>query len=372
MRLSFGKGNFQRPRYLQVNLRAQLDRLGRRAGVKLRYETGPECFDHLIRTLHTQIGQRAVVLIDEYDKPILDALDVPEIARSNRDDLRGLYSAIKDCDAHVQFCFRTGVSRFSKTSLLSGLNSLRDITLNPKYSSICGYTERDLESVFAAELAGLDRQRIRDWHNGYGWGGEERVHNPFDVLPLLADREFKPWWYETGSPTFRIDLINESGLAWHRLDGMLASEGLLSTFDVGNIAPEALLLQTRCLTVLNREDRGGCVQYRLGYPNLEVRASLNRALLDGLLGAGWQREDQGMRLIAALESGDVEGLEELLRAMLAGIPHQWHGRNPMAEYEGFYASVLYAHFAATAAEVRAEESGSLGRADLCVRAFGRV
>ena len=370
--LSFGRGNYAEPSQLSVDLMAQLDSVDRWTGVKSRYATGPQRLAHLLETLHSKTGQRVVTLVDEYDKPILDALGAPDIARANRDYLRGLYSVIKDCDAHVRFCFLTGVSKFSKTSLFSGLNNLRDITLNPGYSSICGYTERDLDTVFAPELAGLDRQRIRNWYNGYSWGGEERVYNPFDVLLLLADREFKPWWYETGSPTFLIDLIAESGLAWHRLDGMLASDGLLSTFDVGNIAPEALLFQAGYLTVLNREDRGGRVRYRLGYPNLEVRASLNRALLDDLLGAGWQREDQEWRLTEVLKAGDLEGLEELLRAMLAGIPHQWHGRNPMAEYEGFYASVLYAHFAATGAEVRAEESGSLGRADLCVRAFGRA
>lgn len=150
VRLSFGKGNFRRPGYLHVNLRAQLDRIGRRAGVRLRHETGPECFDHLICTLHAQIGQRVVVLIDERDKPIPDARDVPEIARSKRDDLRGLYATIKDRDAHVRLCFLTGVSRSSKASLFSGLNNLRDITLSPRHSSNCGYKERDLESVFAA------------------------------------------------------------------------------------------------------------------------------------------------------------------------------------------------------------------------------
>ena len=371
VRLSFGRGNYLDPGHLSVDLMAQLDSVDRRNGVRSRYAAGPPRLADLLETLHGKTGQRVVTLVDEYDKPILDALGAPDVARANRDYLRGLYSVIKDCDAHVRFCFLTGVSKFSKTSLFSGLNNLRDITLNPEYSSICGYTERDLDTVFAPELAGLDRQRIRAFYNGYSWGGAERVYNPFDVL-LLADREFKSWWYETGSPTFLIDLIADSGLAWHRLDGMLASEGLLSTFEVGNIAPEALLFQAGYLTVLDREDRGGWVQYRLGYPNREVRASLNRALLDDLLGVGWQREDQNARLIAALEAGDLGSLEELLRAMLAGIPHQWHGRNPMAEYEGFYASVLYAHFAATAAEVRAEESGSLGRADLCVRAFGRV
>ena len=164
VRLSFGKGKFRRPRYLQVHLMAQLDRIGRRAGVKLRHETGPECFDHLVRTLRAQIGQRVVVLTDECDKAILDALDVPEIARSKRGDLRGLYATIKDRDAHVWLCFLTGVSRFSMASLFSGLNNLRDITLSPRYSSNCGYKERDLESVFAA------RDSADPTGSGYGTG----------------------------------------------------------------------------------------------------------------------------------------------------------------------------------------------------------
>ncbi|MDE0626169.1 MAG: AAA family ATPase [Bryobacterales bacterium] len=372
MRLSFGRGKYAEPGQLSFDLMAQLDSVDRRTGVQSRPAAGPQSLAHLLETLHGNTGQRVVTLVDEYDKPVLDALGAPDIARANRDYPRRLYSVIKVCDAHVRFCFLTGVSRFSKAILSSGLNSLQDISLNPGYLSICGYTERDLDAVFAPELAGLDRQRIRDWYAGYSWGGEERVYNPSDVPLLLGDREFKPWWYETGSVTFLIDLIADSGLAWHRLDGMPASEGLISTLDVGNIAPEALMFQAGNLTVLNREDRGGRVRYRLGYPNRKVRASLNRTLLDDLLAAGWQREDQEWRLIEVLTAGDLEGLEELLRAMLAGIPRSGTGGTRWRRYEGFYASVLYAHFAATGAEVRAEESGSLGRADLCVRAFGRA
>ena len=131
------------------------------------------------------------ILVDEYDKPILDALEVPEVARANRDYLRGLYASIKDSEAHVKFTFLTGVSKFSKVSLFSGLNNLRDITLDARYSAVCGYTESDLDTVFAPELPGLERDKVREWYNGYSWLGDEKVYNPFDILLLFDKRRFR-------------------------------------------------------------------------------------------------------------------------------------------------------------------------------------
>ncbi len=166
VRLSFGRGNFKEAGYLQTNVMTQLHTIAEEAGIAPRYDTPSECFGDLIRVLHRQGEQRVVVLVDEYDKPILDALDVPEVARANRDFLRGLYATIKDSDAHIKFAFLTGVSKFSKVSLFSGLNNLKDITLDVRYSSICGYTDADLDTVFAPELPGLDRDEIRRWYNG--------------------------------------------------------------------------------------------------------------------------------------------------------------------------------------------------------------
>ena len=194
LRLSFGGGNFKEPGSLAINLLAQLDALAEEHGVAARYDTGPERFRHVIRTLHRQTGRRVAVLVDEYDKPILDALDAPATARANRDYLRGLYAVIKDSDAHVRFTFLAGVSKFSKVSLFSDLNNLTDITLDPCYSTICGYTEEDLDTVFAPELPGLDRERIRDWYNGYGWLGRETVYNPFDILLLFRRGAFEAHW----------------------------------------------------------------------------------------------------------------------------------------------------------------------------------
>ena len=162
VRLSFGGGSFTEPATLREDVMAQLDGLGRHSGVGVRYDTAPARFRHLLQALHEHAGQRVAVLVDEYDKPILDALvEMPEVARANRDYLRGLYGVIKDSDAHVRFTFLTGVSKFSKVNLFSQLNNLTDLTLDRRYSSICGYTEKDLDTVFTPELAGLDRERVR-------------------------------------------------------------------------------------------------------------------------------------------------------------------------------------------------------------------
>lgn len=132
-----------------------------------------------------------MVLVDEYDKPILDYITDAGIAREMRDGLRNLYSVIKGQDAHIRLAFLTGVSKFSKVSLFSGFNNLRDITVSPACSAVCGYTESDVDTVFAPELEGLDRQQIRDRYNGYNWTGEA-VYNPFDLLLLFLKRQFRP------------------------------------------------------------------------------------------------------------------------------------------------------------------------------------
>ena len=171
VRLDFSGGDFTRPENLHRNTMAQLRALEQGASLVGEHDGAPERFAHLIRTLRGRTGRSVVVLVDEYDKPILDALGEPELARANRNYLRGLYGVIKFRDADIRFTLLTGVSKFSKVSLFSGLNNLLDITLEPEYSAICGYTEGDLDRVFGPELPGLDREAIRDWYNGYNWLG---------------------------------------------------------------------------------------------------------------------------------------------------------------------------------------------------------
>ncbi len=373
VRLSFGGGSFTEPAHLQASVMAQLEGAAEQAGVTARYATAPERFAHLLRTMHTHVGQRVAVLVDEYDKPILDALvDAPDVARVNRDFLRGLYGVIKDSDAHVRFTFLTGISKFSKVNLFSQLNNLTDLTLDPVYSSICGYTEGDLDTVFGPELAGLDRERVREWYNGYSWLGAEKVYNPYDVLLLFRRRRFAAHWFETGTPAFLVDTLFERRVSSVSLDRTVSTEELLSTFDVGTIGTEALLFQTGYLTITGEEDLGGQPLYRLGYPNREVRQSLNRVLLSQLVQDTEQQTANSLRLQRLLAAHDCAGLQELFHAFFASIPYEWHTSNDIANYEGYYASVFYSYFAALGYEIVVEESSSHGRLDMAVRAGGHV
>ena len=372
LRLSFGSGNFTAPDDLRSEVLAHLEALEDDAGIAPRGGTAPARFRNLMKALHQRTGRRVAVLIDEYDKPILDALETPAIARANRDFLRGLYATIKDSDAHVRFTFITGVSKFSKVSLFSGLNNLTDITLEPEYSAICGYTDHDLDSVFAPELPGLDRERIRDWYHGYGWRGEEKVYNPFDILLLFRRRRFGAWWFETGTPTFLVETLYRRRVSSVALDGMVASDELLSTFDVDAIATEALLFQTGYLTIQDEEDLGGEVLYRLGYPNREVRQSLNRSLLRYLVQDASRQMANSARLYRLLQAKDFAGLEALFQAFFASIPYEWYTNNDIAEYEGYYASVFYSYFAGLGLDITVEDSSNHGRLDMAVRSDGSV
>ena len=372
VRLSFGGGSFTEPANVNTSALAQLEAEAERAGMDARYATAPERFAHLLRTLHTHSGRRVAVLVDEYDKPILDALEQPEVARANRDYLRGLYGVIKDNDAHVRFTFLTGISKFSKVNLFSQLNNLTDITLDPVYSSICGYTEDDLETVFAPELGGLDRAQVREWYNGYGWRGAEKVYNPYDVLLLLRRREFEAHWFETGTPAFLVDKLFERRVSTVSVGDMVGTAELLSEFDVNRIGTEALLFQTGYLTITGEERLGGKALYRLGYPNREVRQSLNEHLLRHLVHDSERQTANSIRLSRLLAAADLAGLQELFHAFFASIPYQWYTGNHIADYEGFYASVFYSYFAALGYDIAVEESTSHGRLDMAVRAAGHV
>ena len=367
LRLSFGSGTFTEPGALDAHVLEQLAAAERRASAPaLGPATARGRFAALLEALHARDGCPVVVLVDEYDRPILDALETPAVARANRDYLRGLYAVIKDSGAHVRFAFLTGVSKFSKVSLFSGLNNLTDITLDPTYSAVCGYTDRDLDTVFAPELTGLDRQAVRDWYNGYSWLGPERVYNPFDILLLFHRRKFDAYWFETGTPAFLVRTLFERRVSSLALDGMIAGGDLLSAFDVDDIATEALLFQTGYLTIAREENVGGESLYRLGYPNREVRQSLNRSLLRHLVQDASRQTANSVRLYRLLEANDFEGLRTLFHALFASIPYAWYTNNDIADYEGYYASVFYSYFAGLGLDVTVEDASSHGRLDMAV------
>ncbi|MDR3352751.1 MAG: AAA family ATPase, partial [Zoogloeaceae bacterium] len=248
VRISFAEGIMESRVELNTRISDILMENEQRLELKKGFGELPGRFIRLIQAAEAKFGQRVVVLVDEYDKPILDSLTRPDLAREMRDGLRSLYSVIKGQDAHIKFAFLTGVSRFSKVNIFSGLNNLVDISLDAAYSSICGYTDADVDTVFAPELENLDREEIRQWYNGYKWRGEA-VYNPFDLLLLFQKKEFRPFWFETGTLTFLVDMLTERKVYLPAILKMESSSELISTFDVGDISTEALMFQSGYLTL---------------------------------------------------------------------------------------------------------------------------
>ena len=371
LRISFSDGVLRTPEALDEKIREILGAEQRRHGIECQNRSISGWFGELIQKLHQKAGQRAVVLVDEYDKPILDNITEPEIARQMRDGLRDFYSVIKGQDAHIQFAMLTGVSKFSKVSLFSGLNNLKDITVDARYSAICGYTDEDVDTVFAPELPGLDRAQIRTWYNGYNWTGTS-VYNPFDLLLLFDKREFHPYWFETGTPTFLIDVLTQRGVFTPQLQALVAQENLLGSFDVEQMTTEALLFQTGYLTVGSVWRIPGRAEFTLKYPNLEVQASLNESLLQRLSGAPSVPGVQVSQLYRLLQARDFAGLQGLFTAFFASIPHDWYRNSPVAQFEGYYASIFYSHFAALGLDIRLEDVTNRGRIDMTVLFDGQV
>jgi hypothetical protein len=366
IRLSFGGGIVESRAALEQKLEELISRNATQLGVTLDPISLPGRFQQLIQQAHQHSGQRVVILVDEYDKPILDNLSNPDTARDIRDGLRSFYSVIKDSDAHVQFVLLTGVSKFSKVSLFSGLNNLQDITVDSRYSALCGYTEADVDTVFAPELEGLDRAEIRHWYNGYNWTGEA-VYNPFDLLLLFSTREFRPYWFETGTPTFLVDLLTRRHLFTPDLERLYASSTLLSAFDVDDIASSALLWQTGYLTLAGKQQLGARIEYALTYPNLEVKSALSDALLKGLMGDAIAAERGQSRLFQRLQANDIPGLRQHFASLFASIPHDWYRNNPIAQYEGYYASVFYSHIAALGLDITLEDATHQGQIDMTLK-----
>ena len=372
LRIDFSGDTLSSVDELGATIHQQLEEYERQFDLPARYPDPRGRLRDLIARIHEKTGQTVVVLVDEYDKPILDNIDQAETALAIRGMLKTLYGVLKGVDLHLRFVMLTGVTKFSKVSLFSGLNNLDDITLDPAWSALCGYTQTEVDTVFAAELEGLDKQQMARWYNGYNWTGEA-VYNPFDLLLLFTKRSFQTWWFETGTPTFLTKLMAQSGFFTPDLARFSVGSELISSFDVNQITPEALLFQTGYLTIQEaRQLPSGPWVYTLGYPNLEVEISLNSHLLAAYTGDMRKSNQHRLQLEELLSRNEVAALGKLFQSFFASIPHQWYTNNPIANYEGFYASVFYSYFAAQGFEIVVEDATNHGRIDMTVKLPQRI
>ena len=325
------------------------------------------CFEELIRKAYEKYQKPVVILIDEYDKPIIDNLDQIEIAKANRELLKSLYVIMKDNDRYIKFAFLTGVSKFSKASIFNGLNNLEDISLTPEFGTVCGYTQNDIETIFLPYLEGADLDELQKWYNGYNFLND-RVYNPFDILLFIKNRFlFRDYWFNTGTPSFLIKLFQKEDYNLAKFENLKVSEELIESFDIEDISLETVMFQSGYLTIKEQILRRRRIQYILTFPNLETKMSFNNYLLNYFVKKRIDKLPIQNSLIDLLEVANLDGLKQTIKSLFASIAYNNFTKNDIEEYEGFYASVIYAYFVGAGFDkVLAEDVTNDGRIDLSV------
>ncbi|MFA6144923.1 MAG: AAA family ATPase [Sulfurimonas sp.] len=323
------------------------------------------CFRELIIKAYEKYNQKVVILIDEYDKPILDNIEDPEVAKKVRDGLVNFYSVIKGSDEFLRFAFLTGVSKFTKTSIFSGLNNIEDISLSAKFGNICGYSQNDIETSFTPYLEGVDRQKLKNWYNGYNFLGSQ-MYNPFDVLLFIRNGfEYKNYWFETGTPTFLMKLIAKNNYFLPSLANLRVDERLLNSFDIENLDLEVVLYQSGYLTIdkMEVDEELETIEYLLKIPNKEVKLSLNQYII-----AEFYKDKTPVKkdVYRALRDKNPDAFKESLISIFASIPYNHYTKNSIQIYEGFYASVIYVYLQSLGLTIIGEDVTNQGRIDLTI------
>ena len=329
-------------------------------------------FDSLIKETYKKYDKRVVILIDEYDKPILDNITDQKMRNYARETLKGLYEHIKYNDEYVKFAFLTGVSKFSKVSIFSGLNNIEDISLYPQYGNICGYTQVDLETTFQPYMEGVDMEKIKRWYDGYNFL-KDNVYNPFDILKFCGNGHlYKNYWFESGSPSFLIKLIKEKNYYVPQLENIVIDEEQLGAFDIERINFEVLLYQSGYLTIQEKRQVEDVAFYSLKIPNLEVKSSLNKVIVSMLTELDTIGSTLYRNMLMALYNADKDGVKDALYTLFASLPYQNYANNNISVYEGFYASVVYAFLASLGIPLIGEDTTNRGRIDLTLNMEHKV
>ena len=373
IKISFGSGDFTDEETIWKKINYVLKNNEEDLNLKCKSQDYEGCFAELIKGACAKYNQKVVILIDEYDKPILDNITNQKMALKARHILKNFYAVIKDSDRYIRFVFITGVSKFSKMNLFSGLNNLEDITINQDYAEICGYTHEDLKTLFREHLKGANMDMVKRWYNGYYYFGQ-KVYNPFDILLFISNgMEFRNYWWNTGNPSFLIEKLKEENYYIPDIEQTIISEEALNAFDVEYIDLLALLWQTGYLTFEKKyHDIHKRVSYKLKIPNLEVQFSLNELFIDYLTNQRHEKLRFENKLFNALKENNFSEFVEVLKTIFASIPYHNYAKNIIAGYEGYYSSVVFVYLSALGYEVIPEDTTSRGRIDLTLKLDDKI
>jgi hypothetical protein len=347
---------------LSVAIKTELRKIAKNYGFELESYTNGAMFRELIETIFATTGRKVVILIDEYDKPIIDFLGKDlATALENQEVLKAFYAILKDADRYLKLVFITGVSKFSRVSIFSDLNNLQDITIDYRFAGICGVTQEELENNFIDELKEYDKNEIQEWYNGYRWDMNVSVYNPFSLLNFFSKRSFRNYWFETGTPTFLINISKQRQMI--DFENVMISFNGLDAYEIDRLQLIPLMFQTGYLTIKNYDEATGLLT--LGYPNLEVRKSFLEILANSYIQS--QEEEQGiviaLQLGNALKIADFEKVKQILNTLFKSIPYTlWQKEN-----EHFYHAIIHLIFKLLGIYVDSEVQTSDGRMDALVR-----
>jgi hypothetical protein len=332
--------------------------------IKLRKKTPSSLFKELIEMVTEKTGKQVVILIDEYDRPIIDYIDPYNLEKANqqRDILKAFFSILKNASNHIRFLFITGVSKFARVSIFSDLNHLIDLTLNKKYAALCGYTQAELEHFFAPYLETMPAntlEQMKLWYNGYSWDGQTFVYNPFSVLNFFENQTYSNFWFATGTPTFLLKLMRKRfvyKLEETEVSNLILESFRLEEFDALDI--NSLLLQTGYLTIKEITDRETFI---LNYPNHEVKKAFGQFLLSEYTHTP-VTVPYSANILQALEQNNLAEVIKIIHNLIKSVPDQ----NYIKDQEKFFHAIIHLIFTMVGSDPRSEMHTGIGRMDTVI------
>lgn len=338
-----------------------------------------ERFEWLVKEAYRQNGHRVVVLIDEYDKPLTDNILNEELYGSHQSNLRGFYSSLKTLDPYIKLALLTGVTKFGKLNVFSGLNNLYDISLNEEFSAVCGITEDELHTYFDSGVREIAEKRkvdsatmyaeLKKRYDGYHFSEESPdIYNPFSLLLTLSRKTPDDYWFSTGTAKLLVDLVIRNRIPLRHLDGIECFRSMLGDITYFGTEPVPLLYQTGYLTIKGYNDR--LERFRLGYPNLEVeRGFLNEFMREYGGNSEEKPEFCAVDMSELLRNGDAKGFVNRLNAFFASIPYDLR---KYQSYESYWQTVMYVLLTMLGYHTEAERHTSEGSIDLVVKTAGYI
>ena len=372
LKISFGGGSYNKNERLKERLAAIVSEFEEKFGLKKAFNDSGERLNSIIKSIYEKTGKQVVILIDEYDKPILDAL-YTEDEESNRQELQNFYSPLKDLDKYIRFLFITGITKVSHVNIFSGLNQLNDISMATAFSSLCGVSESELEKYFMPEIEELSKKfnlslsetkkKLSTMYDGYHFSyGSEGVYNPFCLLKCFYEKNFGSYWFESGTPSFLVKTLeNEPVELANLVNGREANENQIKNYDPDSKNMLPVVYQSGYLTIKDYDMEENL--YTLDFPNREVEAGFLEVLLNKFVSAPY--DDLGLEITnmrKALRNNDIDKVLSIIKAAIADLPTVV--KKDMCE--NYYESVTHLIFRLSGYRVASELQSVCGRSDVIV------